>query len=159
MKRSISLRNAKARAAGPRFLTVNCWGVAASNPGRIDSYGTKKRSEKMVRGTGFEPAQPFGHKRLTLTRLPVPPSPHWLDAAILPPNSIRKHRTLLTNDSTRFLYASSRPVFCVLRLQASSPRIFFSYLLLLSSPWVCAGTARLPSCQVCDILGIHGIVD
>jgi hypothetical protein len=31
----------------------------------------------VVRGTGFEPAQPFGHKRLRLTRLPVPPSPHW----------------------------------------------------------------------------------
>ena len=25
-----------------------------------------------MRGTGFEPAQPFGHKRLRLTRLPVP---------------------------------------------------------------------------------------
>jgi hypothetical protein len=128
----------------------------------------------MVRGTGFEPAQPFGHKRLRLTRLPVPPSPHWPDAAILPPNSMRKHRTHSRNNSTRFphpmsscaflcaisarfLYALSRPVFCVLRLQASSPRIFFTHLLHASSPGVCAGTGRLPSCQACDILGYRGL--
>lgn len=30
----------------------------------------------MVRVTGIEPAQPFDHKNLNLTRLPVPPHPH-----------------------------------------------------------------------------------
>ena len=30
----------------------------------------------MVRAEGFEPPQPFGHKILSLARLPVPPRPH-----------------------------------------------------------------------------------
>jgi hypothetical protein len=54
----------------------------------------------MVRGTGFEPAQPFGHKRLRLTRLPVPPSPHPL-CRHLTTEPRRKHRTRFANDSTR----------------------------------------------------------
>jgi hypothetical protein len=124
----------------------------------------------MVRGTGFEPAQPFGHKRLRLTRLPVPPSPHWPDAAILPPNSMRKHRTQLKNDSTRFLHPMSSCAFlcaistrrlhafslCVVStcfLCASSQGVVSAHLLHASSAWVCAGTGRLPSRQACDILG------
>ncbi len=30
----------------------------------------------MVRKEGFEPPRPFGHKILSLARLPVPPLPH-----------------------------------------------------------------------------------
>ena len=32
----------------------------------------------MVRETGVEPARPFGHKILSLARLPVPPLPQWM---------------------------------------------------------------------------------
>src|SRR5712691_13113775 len=35
-------------------------------------------SESLVRETGVEPARPFGHKILSLARLPVPPLPQWL---------------------------------------------------------------------------------
>jgi hypothetical protein len=31
----------------------------------------------MVRKEGFEPPRPFGHKILSLARLPVPPLPQW----------------------------------------------------------------------------------
>jgi hypothetical protein len=33
--------------------------------------------EILVRETGVEPARPFGHKILSLARLPVPPLPQW----------------------------------------------------------------------------------
>ena len=32
---------------------------------------------KLVRKEGFEPPRPFGHKILSLARLPVPPLPQW----------------------------------------------------------------------------------
>src|SRR5690349_4575119 len=32
---------------------------------------------QMVRKEGFEPPRPFGHKILSLARLPVPPLPQW----------------------------------------------------------------------------------
>src|SRR5258708_13592750 len=40
---------------------------------------TRKRKERrtLVRETGVEPARPFGHKILSLARLPVPPLPQW----------------------------------------------------------------------------------
>ena len=154
MKRSISLRNAKARAAGPRFLTVNRW--ALRHQIRGESITTAQKAErKMVRGTGFEPAQPFGHKRLRLTRLPVPPSPHWPDAAILPPNSMRKHRTPFTeqfhafspsNVFMRFLVRHLRAFsLCVVSsrfLCASSPGVVSAHLLLVSSPCIFSGGVR-----------------
>jgi hypothetical protein len=31
----------------------------------------------LVRKEGFEPPRPFGHKILSLARLPVPPLPQW----------------------------------------------------------------------------------
>src|SRR6267142_1256339 len=34
-------------------------------------------SERLVRKEGFEPPRPFGHKILSLARLPVPPLPQW----------------------------------------------------------------------------------
>ena len=34
-------------------------------------------SEIVVRKEGFEPPRPFGHKILSLARLPVPPLPQW----------------------------------------------------------------------------------
>ncbi len=34
-------------------------------------------SEILVRKEGFEPPRPFGHKILSLARLPVPPLPQW----------------------------------------------------------------------------------
>ena len=34
--------------------------------------------EEMVRKEGLEPPRPFGHKILSLARLPVPPLPHPL---------------------------------------------------------------------------------
>src|SRR5712671_8223566 len=33
--------------------------------------------ENLVRKEGFEPPRPFGHKILSLARLPVPPLPQW----------------------------------------------------------------------------------
>ena len=33
--------------------------------------------EVLVRKEGFEPPRPFGHKILSLARLPVPPLPQW----------------------------------------------------------------------------------
>ena len=39
-------------------------------PGKISS------AETLVRKEGFEPPRPFGHKILSLARLPVPPLPH-----------------------------------------------------------------------------------
>jgi hypothetical protein len=33
--------------------------------------------EILVRKEGFEPPRPFGHKILSLARLPVPPLPQW----------------------------------------------------------------------------------
>ena len=38
-------------------------------PGKISS------AETLVRKEGFEPPRPFGHKILSLARLPVPPLP------------------------------------------------------------------------------------
>ena len=35
-------------------------------------------SEVLVRKEGFEPPRPFGHKILSLARLPVPPLPQWV---------------------------------------------------------------------------------
>src|SRR6185437_14251469 len=32
---------------------------------------------ELVRKEGFEPPRPFGHKILSLARLPVPPLPRW----------------------------------------------------------------------------------
>ena len=37
---------------------------------------TKMKRVFMVRKEGFEPPRPFGHKILSLARLPVPPLPH-----------------------------------------------------------------------------------
>src|SRR6266704_4207233 len=38
--------------------------------------GSQEKKRKMVRKEGFEPPRPFGHKILSLARLPVPPLPH-----------------------------------------------------------------------------------
>src|SRR5882762_10429354 len=43
---------------------------------RIQHY-RKLGAESLVRKEGFEPPRPFGHKILSLARLPVPPLPQW----------------------------------------------------------------------------------
>src|SRR6267143_5217769 len=43
---------------------------------RIQHY-RKVGTERLVRKEGFEPPRPFGHKILSLARLPVPPLPQW----------------------------------------------------------------------------------
>src|ERR1700736_1063926 len=43
--------------------------------GRTEPKGDGRLSKVMVRAEGFEPPQPFGHKILSLARLPVPPRP------------------------------------------------------------------------------------
>src|SRR6267378_4987578 len=43
---------------------------------RIQHY-QKVGTESLVRKEGFEPPRPFGHKILSLARLPVPPLPQW----------------------------------------------------------------------------------
>ena len=59
-----------------------------SHEGKIFSSGRVPRltmfardnlssSERLVRKEGFEPPRPFGHKILSLARLPVPPLPQW----------------------------------------------------------------------------------
>ena len=45
--------------------------AAGLAPGKISS------AETLVRKEGFEPPRPFGHKILSLARLPVPPLPQW----------------------------------------------------------------------------------
>ena len=45
--------------------------------------GQKKKGNKLVRKEGFEPPRPFGHKILSLARLPVPPLPHRRNALII----------------------------------------------------------------------------
>jgi hypothetical protein len=35
------------------------------------------QEQNLVRKEGFEPPRPFGHKILSLARLPVPPLPQW----------------------------------------------------------------------------------
>src|SRR5437588_1391672 len=40
-------------------------------------------SEVLVRKEGFEPPRPFGHKILSLARLPVPPLPHRSNSLII----------------------------------------------------------------------------
>ncbi len=39
--------------------------------------GREEKCEILVRKEGFEPPRPFGHKILSLARLPVPPLPQW----------------------------------------------------------------------------------
>ena len=46
----------------------------------------------MVRTTGLEPAQPFDHKNLNLTRLPIPPCPHDSDTIL---SQIQKNANIL----------------------------------------------------------------
>lgn len=38
--------------------------------------GPELKTRDLVRKEGFEPPRPFGHKILSLARLPVPPLPH-----------------------------------------------------------------------------------
>jgi hypothetical protein len=42
-----------------------------------DPLRTNFPLENLVRKEGFEPPRPFGHKILSLARLPVPPLPQW----------------------------------------------------------------------------------
>ena len=51
-----------------------------------------KKSVAMVRTTGLEPAQPFDHKNLNLTRLPIPPCPHDSDTIL---SQIQKNANIL----------------------------------------------------------------
>jgi hypothetical protein len=44
---------------------------------RVGSSRASRIRKRMVRETGVEPARPFGHKILSLARLPVPPLPHF----------------------------------------------------------------------------------
>ncbi len=55
-----------------------------------ESVERKKVSERLVRKEGFEPPRPFGHKILSLARLPVPPLPRG--ASILAGAASRFHR-------------------------------------------------------------------
>ena len=49
---------------------------AGASGGITLSTGLKLKGENLVRKEGFEPPRPFGHKILSLARLPVPPLPH-----------------------------------------------------------------------------------
>src|SRR5712692_6715452 len=52
--------------------------TVASRGGRLESGKSKESLAKtLVRERGFEPPRPFGHKILSLARLPVPPLPQW----------------------------------------------------------------------------------
>jgi hypothetical protein len=42
----------------------------------MTGYAEVMRWRVLVRKEGFEPPRPFGHKILSLARLPVPPLPH-----------------------------------------------------------------------------------
>src|SRR5207248_2887026 len=55
-----------------------------------ESVEREKVSERLVRKEGFEPPRPFGHKILSLARLPVPPLPRG--ASILAGAASRFHR-------------------------------------------------------------------
>ncbi len=37
----------------------------------------------LVRVKGLEPSQPCGHKNLNLTRLPIPPNPHFVKCLMI----------------------------------------------------------------------------
>src|SRR5690242_18760175 len=54
------------------------WGVLSSTSRRpiTLSNALQRRTHVLVRKEGFEPPRPFGHKILSLARLPVPPLPH-----------------------------------------------------------------------------------
>src|SRR2546430_12440687 len=43
----------------------------------LDTMGYLAFGKVLVRKEGFEPPRPFGHKILSLARLPVPPLPQW----------------------------------------------------------------------------------
>jgi hypothetical protein len=54
------------------------WEIIRESPSVHDVARDKlSLSESLVRETGVEPARPFGHKILSLARLPVPPLPRW----------------------------------------------------------------------------------
>src|SRR2546430_17444640 len=43
----------------------------------LDTMGYLAFGKVLVRKEGFDPPRPFGHKILSLARLPVPPLPQW----------------------------------------------------------------------------------
>jgi hypothetical protein len=49
---------------------------SATPPGRLKGNTTEPGITSLVRKKGVEPLRPFGHKILSLARLPVPPLPH-----------------------------------------------------------------------------------
>ena len=57
-----------------------------------DKQKATERSVALVRTTGLEPAQPFDHKNLNLTRLPIPPCPHDSDNIL---SQIQKNANIL----------------------------------------------------------------
>src|SRR5216683_8343680 len=77
------------RLRSPRKWLSGCRKICP-NPVRIGQAGEKSPflfppsassfdflARTLVRETGVEPARPFGHKILSLARLPVPPLPQW----------------------------------------------------------------------------------
>ena len=55
-------------------------------------FAEKASLPSVVRTTGLEPAQPFDHKNLNLTRLPIPPCPHDSDTIL---SQIQKNANIL----------------------------------------------------------------
>jgi hypothetical protein len=60
-----------------RAREASGWGRGdVTGMGRGSCGGIRFLKEKMVRERGVEPPRPFGHKILSLARLPIPPLPH-----------------------------------------------------------------------------------
>src|SRR5713226_5347766 len=83
------------RLRSPRKWLSGCRKICPS-PVRIGQAGEKSPflfppsassfdflARTLVRETGVEPARPFGHKILSLARLPVPPLPHRRNSLIV----------------------------------------------------------------------------
>src|SRR5882724_10164487 len=63
-----------AREGNPPYLVD---GHALGTSGKLATNSRVNIEDYMVRKEGFEPPRPFGHKILSLARLPVPPLPQW----------------------------------------------------------------------------------
>ena len=79
------------RCDASRIRTVMMWDKRGNEPKKQKNkrrcnslvfLAQKASFPKVVRTTGLEPAQPFDHKNLNLTRLPIPPCPHESDTIL-----------------------------------------------------------------------------
>src|SRR5713101_7353637 len=75
MHAGIAIRR-KVRRRALRFIPSLAEGFILSWP-KDFAQGKISSSDILVRKEGVEPPRPFGHKILSLARLPVPPLPQW----------------------------------------------------------------------------------